>query len=185
MLATFLLMGKYFFEHVFAFQIAYDGCKEDISPNICKRTKSGKRYGIKWGSIGNMMGTQQQNTHWEPIGNMMGTQQKHIGNMMGTQQQNTLVTHWEHDGNTTTKHIGNMMGTQQKKHIGNNKNLKKSFSLWVHSSQICKNTHNGRGWGTNLINATGLGCPMQALFSSLFWWDRWNRLPIHGKTKAK
>jgi hypothetical protein len=22
-------------------------------------------------------------------------------------------------------------------------------------------------------------------FSSLFWWDRWNRLPIHGKTKAK
>jgi len=76
-------MGKISFGHVFAFQIACDGRKEDISPNILQEDNVWQKI---WDKV---------RFYWEHI-------VKHIDNL-----GNTLRTHWEHDGNATKKHIGN------------------------------------------------------------------------------
>jgi len=121
----------------------------------------GKRYGIKWGSIGNIL--------W-----------KHIDNL-----GNTLRTHWEHDGNTTKK---NTLGTTKIWKILLSLFLslslpsspppppkskgKKIWVYWAHAAFPHWLTRNfyleyhlfwhgqmARAWmggRTNLINATGL-----------------------------
>jgi hypothetical protein len=68
---------------------------------------------------------------------------EHIGNPLGTWWEHNKKTHWEQQkSEKNPSHCGSIVARYVK-------------------TQIM-----GGGGGTNLINATGLGCPMQALFQA-------------------
>jgi hypothetical protein len=65
-------MGKISFWHVFAFQIACDGCKEDISPNILQEDNVWQKI---WDKV---------RFYWEHIVETQRQPGEHIENPLGT-----------------------------------------------------------------------------------------------------
>ncbi len=82
-LTTFLLMGKKYFWHVFAFQNCLQWMQRRHKSQYLQEDNVWQKIWDKvrfyWEHIVNTLTT--WGTHWEPIGNMMGTKQK---NTLGT-----------------------------------------------------------------------------------------------------